>query len=184
MTPFPIWNILLLSIALAADAFSVGAAVGLHHRQLRQIFRLSFHFGLFQGLLPLTSGLAGRELLRYISSWDHWVAFGTLLFIGIRMIYGALAPDNNEKQVDLTRGIYLVTLSLAVSIDALAAGIGIAAMNIPIIPAVSLIAAVTMLATIIAMRLSGKIQKRWGSRVEILGGLMLIGLAFKMLFTL
>ena len=79
-------EILLLAVALAVDAFTVGAAVGLRHRAPRQVFRLAFHFGLFQALMPLIGALAGGALFELVAAASHWVAFGLLLFVGGRMI--------------------------------------------------------------------------------------------------
>jgi len=81
-----LFEIFLLAVALAVDAFSVGVAVGLKHKRPRQIFRLSFHFGLFQALMPLLGALAGTLLLRWVRQWDHWVVFGVLAALGGRMI--------------------------------------------------------------------------------------------------
>src|SRR4030042_6070510 len=122
-------EIILLSFALAADALSVGAAVGLRYCAPRQIFRLSFHFGLFQSLMPLGGALVGRFVLEYVRAYDHWIAFGLLSAIGLKMLVSALRGAPVEaacRQADPTRGWTLVGLSLAVSIDAFAAGLGMA----------------------------------------------------------
>jgi putative Mn2+ efflux pump MntP len=173
-------EILLLSLALAADAFSVGAALGLRYRKPREVFRIAFHFGLFQALLTLLGALLGGALLVYVESVDHWIAFGLLALLGSRMIWSGLhdAPRRHAS-VDLTRGWSLVGLSLAVSIDALAAGITLPATDAPIGPAVTTIGVVAGLATFVAMRLAGPIARHVGSRVEIVAGLVLIGLGVK-----
>ncbi len=121
-----LYEILLLSLALAADAFAVGICVGVNHHRPRQIFRLSFHFGLFQALMALAGMLGGRLLLELIQVWDHWLAFGLLAFIGGRMLLGDGSGETKAAKRDPTRGGSLVGLSLAVSMDALAAGVGIA----------------------------------------------------------
>ena len=116
-------EIVLLSLALAADAFSVGAALGLRYHRPREVFRVAFHFGLFQALLALVGALVGGALLGAIAGVDHWVAFGLLAALGGRMIWsGWRGGESEAPSVDLTRGWSLVGLSLAVSIDALAAG--------------------------------------------------------------
>ncbi len=173
-------EILLLSFALAADAFSVGAALGLRYGRPREIFRVAFHFGLFQALLPLLGALLGGALLVYVESLDHWIAFGLLTLIGGRMIWAALrGGDDQTLGVDLTRGWSLMGLSIAVSIDALAVGITLPAAGAPIGLAVTLFGLVAGLATLVAMRLAGPIARRIGHRVEILAGLVLIGLGVK-----
>jgi len=173
-------EILLLSLALAADAFSVGAALGLRYRKPREVFRIAFHFGLFQALLPLLGGLLGGALLTYVESVDHWIAFGLLAFLGSRMIWSGLHNDPNETpSVDLTRGWSLVGLSVAVSIDALAAGFTLPTADAPIGLAVAMFGLVAGLATLVAMRLAGSIARHIGSRVEVVAGIVLIGLGVK-----
>jgi putative Mn2+ efflux pump MntP len=176
------FEILLLSFALAADAFSVGAVLGLRYRRPRQVFRIAFHFGLFQALLPLLGALLGGALLVYVASVDHWIAFGLLALLGGRMIWSGLhGSAETHGEVDLTRGWSLVGLSLAVSIDALAAGITLPATGAPVVPAVTTFGVVAGLATLVAMRLAGRIVPRVGRRVEIVAGLVLIGLGVKIL---
>jgi putative Mn2+ efflux pump MntP len=173
-------EILLLSLALAADAFSVGAALGLRYRKPREVFRIAFHFGLFQALLPLLGALLGGALLAYVESVDHWIAFGLLAFLGSRMIWSGLHNDPDEiPSGDLTRGWSLVGLSVAVSIDALAAGITLPAADAPIGLAVTMFGLVAGLATLVAMRFAGSIARHIGSRVEIVAGIVLIGLGVK-----
>jgi manganese efflux pump family protein len=173
----PFAEILILSLALSADAFTVGTSIGLRHNNARQIFRLSFHFGLFQSLLALIGALAGSLIIVYLQDYDHWIVFALLAFIGVRMIYGALtnAPDR-LAEVDLTRGLSLIGLSLAVSMDALAAGIGLSAFGGSLTLAIAMIGLVAALATLLAMLLAGHIGRKVGKLCEVAAGLVLIGL--------
>ncbi len=171
------FEILLLALALAADAFTVGTSVGLRHRGPRQLFRLSFHFGLFQSLLSGAGALAGSLVVGLMESWDHWVAFGLLVLIGARMMYGAWkAEQAGKSSADLTKGFTMVGLSLAVSIDAFAAGIGLPATGTPILLAVVTIGGVAAVATLIAMRMAGRVPAHLGPRLEIGAGVILIAL--------
>jgi putative Mn2+ efflux pump MntP len=175
-----IFEILLLALALSADAFSVGAVLGLRYRRPRQIFRLSFHFGLFQALLPLLGAFLGEYVLTHVARWDHWIAFGLLAFLGVRMIRaGSGGRERRAESIDLTRGLSLIGFSLAVSIDALAAGITLPAMGAPIVFSVAVIGVVAATATLAAILLAGSIGKRMGSRVETAAGVVLIGLGLK-----
>ena len=174
--------ILLLALALSADAFSVGAALGVRHRSARQTFRLAFHFGLFQALLPLVGALAGTVVLRWTAGADHWIAFGLLVFLGLRMIRAARREESSlERAADLTRGWHLIGFSLAVSIDALAAGITLPATGAPIPLSVATFGVVTGLATFVAIRLAATIAQRAGRRIEVVAGLVLIALGIKIL---
>jgi putative Mn2+ efflux pump MntP len=175
-------EMLVLALALSADAFSVGTSLGLRHRSPRQTFRLAFHFGLFQALLPLLGAFLGNLLVRQIEAWDHWIAFGLLAFLGVHMIRAAIvAEERPGSAADLTRGWSLVGFSLAVSIDALAAGVALPAAGAPILLAVTLFGIVTGFATFAAVRLAASIASRVGTRIEILAGLVLIGLGVKIL---
>jgi manganese efflux pump family protein len=178
-----ILEVFLLSLALAADAFSVGTAVGLKHREPRQIFRLSFHFGLFQSLMSLAGFAAGSVFIHLISAWDHWLAFFLLGFIGVRMIISALAEDQSRSEIDLTKGFSLVGLSLAVSIDALAAGVGLAAVNVSAGMAISTIGIVSALATLTAMLIADKVGQKLGKYSELIAGIVLILLGVRILIT-
>lgn len=177
-------EIVALAFALAADAFTIGAVVGLNHRSPRQLFRLSYHFGLFQSLLSLLGALIGSLLLKFVAEWDHWIVFGILLFLGLRMISSALNPGEKESEgIDLTRGIPLVGLSLAVSIDALAAGVGLPAAGANIWWAVWIIGLIASAATLVAMVLAAQIQKIGGRWIEAGAGLVLIALGANTFFS-
>jgi putative Mn2+ efflux pump MntP len=174
-------EILLLALALSADAFSVGAAVGLEHRAPRQIFRLAFHFGLFQALMPLLGALAGVAVLDRIAAFDHWVAFGLLSAVGGRMIAGSFGAPRDRKPRDPTRGLTLIGLSLAVSIDALAAGFTLAVERAPLLLSVVVVGLVASAATTIGMLLAGRVRTLVGRRCELFAGLVLIGLGARIL---
>jgi len=175
-------EIFLLALALSADAFSVGAALGVRYGTRRQIFRLAFHFGLFQALLPLVGALLGTVLLPWVEPADHWVACGLLWLLGLRMIRAARAEQQPAaSKQDLTRGLSLVGFSLAVSIDALAAGITLPATGAPIALAVTTFGVVTGLATFCAMRLAASLAARVGRRIETLAGFVLLALGAKVL---
>jgi len=172
-------EIILLALALAVDAFTVGAAVGLTHRQKEQIFRLSWHFGVFQALMPLLGALAGRTLEQHVAPFSHWIAFGLLAFIGGRMILGALRGEERRFDRDLTRGLSLVGLSIAVSIDALAAGFTLGLSRESIALPVIVIGVVAAALTAVGMVLGGRVGPRLGKGCEIVAGVVLIGLGAK-----
>ena len=170
-----LFEILILALALSADAFSVGAAVGLRHSGPRQVFRLSFHFGLFQSLMSLAGALVGSLFVRYVESCDHWIVFALLTLIGLRMIYLSVKGEAERlADADLTRGLSLVVLSLAVSVDALGAGVSLPAAGANIPTAIIAIGVVSALATVCAMRLADKVRAWIGKRCEIAAGIVLI----------
>jgi putative Mn2+ efflux pump MntP len=173
--------IVLLGIAvgLATDAFAVAivVSVGLGGASRRQVFRLGWHFGLFQGLMPVIGWAAGSSLRPVVGRWDHWLAFVLLGVIGGRMVLeaarGAARPS---AQPDPTRGWSLVGLSVATSIDAFAVGLSFAALGVRVwLPALVIgltAGAVTVLGTLCGSRLG----LRFGRRVSAVGGLLLIAI--------
>ena len=177
-------EIFLLALALAADAFSVATVVGLRTYDFGQLCRLSSGFGLFQGLFAALGAVLGRFLYDFVSAYDHWVAFGLLEIIGIRMVWQALRGKQESQKSDPTRGWTLLGLSVAVSIDAFGAGVGMA-LTTPgnvLILACLVIAAVAAAATWVGMKIGRVVRKKLGPSVEIAAGVILILLGIRMLW--
>ncbi|MBN2321079.1 MAG: manganese efflux pump [Acidobacteria bacterium] len=176
-------NLLALAVALAMDAFAVAVVAGLTIKALtkRHVFRLSFHFGLFQGLMPAIGWAAGFAIHKYIAAFDHWIAFGLLAFIGVKMVWGALsgADETPDTSRDPTSGWSLVILSIATSIDALAVGLSLGVIGSTILAPVLVIGIVAAAFTVAGMFLGRQIGLRWGKRVEVLGGIILLGIGIK-----
>jgi manganese efflux pump family protein len=175
-------EIILVALALAVDAFTVGVAVGITHRKPRQVFRLSFHFGLFQALLPTIGAVLGDWMSSLISSVSHWVAFVLLALVGGKMIYESSGDDDSFAK-DPTRGVQLIMLSMAVSIDALAVGFTLGLEDVSIALVVSVVGVVAALMTLLGMLLAGKFAARISHRLEPLAGIVLIGLGIKAVVT-
>jgi putative Mn2+ efflux pump MntP len=173
----PFLELLLLAFSLAMDAFAVCLAAGtLRQTQgARPAFRLSFHFGLFQFIMPVLGWLAGARIAPVTKSYDHWVVFGLLGFIGFRMIYTALTGDENHSS-DPSRGLTLILLSVAVSIDALAVGMSLGLLDIFVWYPAIFIGVVTGVLSLIGLRLGNRLGRRFGKSVEIIGGIVLIAI--------
>jgi putative Mn2+ efflux pump MntP len=166
------------------DAFAVALVTGLSLRPLRapQLLRMSLAFGLFQAGMPLLGWLAGKAVYRYISAVDHFIAFGLLAFVGGKMLYEALrGGDDDGKAGDPTRGMALLILAIATSIDALAVGLSLSVIGQPIAFAALVIGVVCAGFTATGMLLGRRIGAWWGPRVEVFGGLILIGIGVKIL---
>ncbi len=171
-----------IAVALAMDAFAVAIVSGLTLNPLtaRRIFRLSFHFGLFQFLMPIIGWLAGIAIQKYIAAYDHWVAFALLFFVGGKMIYESFQADETKRtECDPTTGLSLVLLSVATSIDALAVGLSLAMLGSSIIFPAVVIGIVAALFTIGGMLLGRRIGALWGKRVEVFGGIILCAIGVK-----
>ncbi len=167
------------------DALAVAIATGIVLGKVsgRQTFRLSWHFGLFQFLMPVIGWLAGLSVEEHLAGYGPWLAFGLLGFIGGKMIREALRGSEAERAVsDPTRGVSLVLLSLATSMDALAAGLSLGVLRIRIWYPAVVIGIVAGLLTAIGMHVGAPLGNRFGRKMEVLGGLVLIGIGFKILF--
>jgi len=167
------------------DAFAVCLGVGANRQSEgpRPTFRLSFHFGLFQFLLPVIGWFAGMTVAGYIKSYDHWVAFALLAFVGGRMIRSGFVPDEASDKNDPSRGWTMVLLSLAVSIDALAIGLSLALVNVAIWYPAVVIGIVTGLVSLLGLRLGNGLGKRFGKRMEVIGGIVLILIGVRILLS-
>ena len=178
------WGILLIALGLAMDALSVAIGLSLRYRWVsrRQFFRLSFHFGLFQFMMPLIGWFAGSRLDRWIKPVDHWVALLLLGFIGLKMIHEALGGHENNSDVsDPTRGKWLMLLSIATSIDALAVGVSLPLLTERIWFTVFIIGLVAGLLTLAGMYFGNRIGQNRARRLEVCGGLILVGIGLKIL---
>jgi putative Mn2+ efflux pump MntP len=182
----PFWTILLIAVGLAMDCFAVSLGVGCAGTAtgLRPTFRLFFHFGLFQAGMTLLGWLAGKTVVSYISGFDHWVAFILLAFVGGRMIRSGLRKEGEAPAIpDPSRGMTLVMLSVATSIDALAVGLSLALLSVNVLWAALLIGGVSALLSLAGLLLGNQLGMRFGKVMEVIGGLILIGIGLRMLVT-
>ena len=176
-----------LAVALAMDAFAVSIGVGIQLKtiSLRQTFRLSYHFGLFQALMPILGWSLGSLIQQFTESYAHWIAFGLLALVGTNMLKEAFAEDDNESSTkDSTRGLTMVMLSVATSIDALAVGLSLSMLDVSIFFPALIIGIVACAFTIVGMHMGRKIAQfeRLGFYAEILGGIVLWGIGLNILY--
>lgn len=178
-------SIIGIAVALAMDAFAVAIAVGCRIPKLtyRHYFRLSFHFGLFQALMPLLGWYLGTKVEHLIVNIDHWVAFGLLAIIGAKMIQESRSHKDelNSALKDPTRKWSLMLLSIATSIDAFAVGLSMALMNVEIVTPIIIIGIVALAFTIAGMICGRRLGGYLGRKAELIGGLILIAIGIKIL---
>jgi manganese efflux pump family protein len=176
-------TILGIAVALAMDAFAVALAAGAVLKPLtgRHLFRFGFHFGLFQALMPIAGWLVGMTVQKWIADYDHWIAFGLLAFVGGRMIVEAFEEKEDKNPSDPTRGLTMVILSVATSIDALAVGLSLAMLNVSVWVPAAVIGVVAGVLTVFGMLLGRRLGGDWGKRVEVCGGLVLCAIGLKIL---
>ena len=176
-----IFNILLIAISLAMDAFAVSIAHGTTIGRVKVIngLRIALSFGLFQAIMPILGWIAGLSFRETISGFDHWIAFGLLLFIGTKMIYQSIRAENNEEQqkgIDIST---LVVLSIATSIDALAVGLSFSLLQVSIFNPVIVIGIVTFALSFIGFFFGNRIGRFFGKNIGIIGGVILILIGIK-----
>jgi putative Mn2+ efflux pump MntP len=175
----------LVGIGLAMDAFAVSLGVGTGQSapDRRSKIRLSFHFGIFQAGMTLLGWLGGVTVVNFISAVDHWVAFILLLFVGGRMIRTGLHPEQQSYHGDPSKGGLMVILSLATSMDALAVGLSMAVLRTPVLIPALVIGMVTFGLSLLGIFSGHRLGARFGKRMEILGGVILIGIGLRVLWT-
>jgi putative Mn2+ efflux pump MntP len=176
---------LIIAVSLAMDCFAVSLGIGcsLPTCDKRAVFRLSFHFGFFQAGMTLLGWLVGNTILPYIEKFDHWIAFFLLAWIGIRMIREGLSKKTEYMTGDPTRGGTLVLLSIATSIDALGVGLSLSILQANIAFSSFMIGIVSLLFTVIGLRFGNRLNEKFGKRIEILGGLVLLFIGSRLLFS-
>ena len=192
-----LYAVFALAVALSMDAMAVSVATGIRLGTVdhRQTFRLSFHFGLFQFLMPVLGWFLGLTVRDFIERWDHWVAFALLAFVGVNMLRESFSSEQSEKKDhsdspatsnhnDPTRGLSLLMLSVATSIDALAVGLSFALLKMPVWLPAAIIGAVCALLSATGLFLGKTLSHAdmLGKRAELLGGIVLLGIGLKILY--
>jgi putative Mn2+ efflux pump MntP len=178
-------TILFIALGLAMDAFAVSVVTGSVYRELhiRHALRMALFFGGFQAVMPLVGSLAGLGLKSYISPYDHWIAFGLLAFVGGKMIYEAFEIKSAEKNLDPSNLMILLALSVATSIDALAVGVTLSLLTSSIAFAVFVIGLITFGLSYAGVSIGKRFGHFFESKIEIVGGLVLIAIGLKILFS-
>lgn len=174
-------ELILIGIGLSMDAFAVSITNGLSCKSLRrsQMLADAVCFGVFQGLMPTLGFFLGKAFAAYICAFDHWIALILLGYIGGKMIFDALRPDEESGSYTLTPKL-LLTQGIATSIDALAVGVSFAALpNVNIVYAALLICFETFAFSLVGIVFGKKVGARLGDRAQFVGGLILIGIGLK-----
>lgn len=175
-------ELILLAVGLSMDAFAVSVCKGLAMGKLswRHMIVVGLWFGVFQALMPLAGCFLGSTFQRYIASYDHWIAFGLLGFIGGNMIREACA--GGEEKTDASLGFRsMLVLAVATSIDALAVGVTFAFLKVNVGFAVTVIGLTTFLLSAVGVRVGNLFGTRYQAKAELAGGVILILLGVKIL---
>ena len=179
-------ELLLIAVGLSMDAFAVSICRGLGMRRLnlRTAAVLALFFGGFQALMPLIGWALGSQFMWLIGPVDHWVAFVLLAFIGGKMLWEAFHEEGEDDGCEDTSAIDLrefLVLAVATSIDALAAGISFAALNVDIVASVSLIGAITFALSLAGVAVGHFFGARYEKPASVVGGVVLILIGLRVL---
>ncbi|MFM9966921.1 MAG: manganese efflux pump MntP family protein [Burkholderiales bacterium] len=177
-------EILVLAVGLSMDAAAAAAARGFALRRIRarHVFLVSIFFGGSQALMPWLGWMVGAGVGPLIRAWDHWLAFALLFFLGARMLresYQLETRGAGETATTDFRLRTLLVLAIATSIDAFAAGIALPMMNAPLLLSVVTIGFVTAILSAIGLFAGHRFGAMLGSKLDLAGGVLLIGLGAK-----
>lgn len=179
-------SILLLGIAMSTDAFAaaVGKGAAMRDPRLRDALRAGLIFGVIEGVTPVIGWLLGMAAAKYVTAWDHWIAFALLLLLGLRMIReGFSKEDGDGERAPRKDGFWsLATTGFATSIDAMAVGVGLAFIDANIVVVATVIGCTTFVLVTAGILLGRVLGTLAGKRAEIFGGLLLIGIGSAILY--
>lgn len=176
-------SISLIALGLAMDAFAVSIASGVTIKQMhiRHAMRIALFFGGFQALMPLLGWLCGGWAVEYVKAVDHWIAFGLLSLIGGNMIRGSFQLQEKECHKDPLNLYVLFGLAVATSIDAFAVGLTFSFLDGIILMPVAVIGVITFVLSFIGTYIGDHFGHLFENKIEIAGGLILIGMGIKIL---
>lgn len=176
-------SLFLIAFGLSMDSFAVSITSGLALIEVRlwSALRVGLCFGLFQGIMPILGWLAGMTLKRWIVAFDHWIAFFLLGFVGAKMIVESLKLEKRESPKGPLGNGALMTLGVATSIDAMAVGISFAFLKVTIATPALVIGSVTCALSVMGVYIGRKVGHLLKKKMEVVGGLILIGIGFKIL---
>ena len=179
-------DLFLIGVGLSMDAFAVAICKGLAMPRLnmKQAAVIALFFGGFQALMPAIGWALGTQFSSYITSVDHWIAFGLLVIIGGKMLWDVFHEDEETQeagfgfQLDIKE---LFMLAIATSIDALAVGITFAFLQTDIVSSASIIGCTTFVLSLIGVAVGHFFGSRYERPAQIVGGIVLIGIGIKIL---
>ncbi|MGC9517657.1 MAG: manganese efflux pump MntP family protein [Methanomicrobiales archaeon] len=174
-------SIILLAVALAMDSFSISITRGLAWKcRINHAILIAIFFGVFQAVMPIFGWISGLQLQIIISSVAPWVAFILLVIIGIKMIYESIYMED-EDVCSIFSFKELTILSIATSIDAFAVGVTFAVLNTSILEPILIIGLITFILSFLGVYIGKSMGHLFENKIEIIGGIILIGIGFKIL---
>lgn len=174
--------IFLVAVGLCFDTFAVSISSGIAKQEIvfKDALKIALTLAFFQSAMPLAGWSLGEQVKQYISEFDHWIAFGILVVLGIKMILESF-KNEDEKEFNPLNPWILISMAIATSLDALAVGISFSMISIPILISVLIIGFVTFIASMLGILFGKKTGKSFGKKIEIAGGIILIAIGTKIL---
>lgn len=183
-----VFDIIVIALGVSADAFAVSMCKGVEMKKIiwKYAILIAVFFGGFQMIMPLIGWGAGSLFQKYITEFDHWIAFGLLLILGGKMLYDGIFDKDKKKEGEeekpMKLGFFtLLLMAIATSIDALAVGVTFAFLKVNVWLAVSIIGATTFAFSLVGVGIGVKVGDKFKNKAEILGGAILILLGIKIL---
>jgi manganese efflux pump family protein len=179
-----LFTLLAIALGLSIDAFAVAVASGIaiQNMRLRHALLIGAFFGGFQALMPLLGWFAGHWAHGYIGTVDHWIAFGLLTVVGVKMLLEARRLPDEEKTANPLDLYVLLTLAVATSIDALAVGLSLSMLNVAIVTPALVIGAITFVLSVAGVYIGDVFGHWFEEKLEFVGGLVLIAIGAKILW--
>lgn len=177
-------TIFIIAVSVALDALAVSVAGGIRSKRatIKDALKIGLYFGVFQGVMPLIGWFMGSTFRGAVVGVSGWIAFGLLTLIGLKMIKEAF-DDEDKDTKSLLDNKTLLLMAVATSIDALVVGVTLSLVGLPLIVSVLVIAAVTFILSALGFIFGKKLGSFFTGKIEIVGGLALIGIGLKILIS-
>lgn len=174
---------ILVAFGLCMDSFAISICNGmmLKKSKISKFIEIALIFGIVQFIFPVLGWALGAAVAKYIASFDHWIAFGLLAYLGGKMVYESFQKDDKCELVDANNFWNLVMMAVATSIDAMVVGLSLALIGESIIGPAAIIGFVTFSVCLAGLTVGQKIGHLFENKAELVGGLVLIGIGVKIL---
>ncbi|MCL2365458.1 MAG: manganese efflux pump MntP family protein [Oscillospiraceae bacterium] len=193
-------ELFLIAVGLSMDALAVAICLGLSLAKIsiKKALIVGLYFGIFQAGMPVIGYIVASQFAEHVIQYTHWVVFGLLAFLGVKMIWGSLKKETCADRVcsampcadrtcpgirsDATlKPSKMIPLALATSVDAMAVGVSFAFLYVHIVPAVSLIGVITLVISMLGVKIGSVFGAKFKSKAELAGGIILVAMGLKVL---
>nr|WP_168711048.1 manganese efflux pump [Ningiella ruwaisensis] len=199
-------EIALIALALSADAFAISIGIGANGRSLKHTWFVALYFGLFHAMMPAIGYFVGIGFVKWIDGYARWIGFVLLLALGLKMLFDTFKAFRDKsafskQQIDIEEGdshtpkattrsassslshLSVLALALATSIDAMAAGFTIPLLEAQPLMSFLMIGFTTGFISLFGLSLGKKASRYLENKAGVLGGLILIGIGFRLLLS-